>query len=175
MGNKSSNPNLHTYAPKYNFNQYGFKPEEGMALEKYFNEATGKDRQLNHREFQRIYLQLNPETNTSELTRIADKAFSCADINKDNYISFDEFLAFYILHKSTSENVARNMENFLKNSNDNRTYITPVQAEYMAQFAHKYHGSSTNYSSPVKTFTDKFGNQIPISNFVDEVFVYYYH
>lgn len=172
MGSNESKQNI---LPPYKFQEYGLSADEGKALEKYFNQAAGKDHKLDHKEFQEVYKHLNPEANTVHAKQIADKAFIAADSSHDGHLTFDEFLAFYVMHKSPPQNVGQNMKNFLNHSNHNRGYITPGQAQYYSKFVSKYHGGLKGLVETNQDFMSKFSNQkIPITTYVDQMLICYY-
>ena len=156
---------------RYNFQAYGLTDNEGEALEKYFNNIAGRNHKMNQKDFQKVYLNLNPEIQHHKADEIATKAFQVFDVNNDGIITFDEFLGFYILHKSLPHNVLENMKSFLNHVNEDRGYITSEQAKIYTKFAKKYSQLSNENSSPAATtqiFEDCFDNyeEIPIHEFV---------
>jgi len=171
MGHKGSKPNAPT-KPEYNFKQYGLTAEEGDALEKYYNDASGKDHTMDHAEFQRVYLMLNPEMNHGDVKAVADKAFATADKSHDGHITFEEFLAFYILHKSPPQKVSENLKPFIADTNGKSQHITPSQAEHYANFANNYYDKPEGGPHGAQIRQDLHGNHgehIPIDNFAEHL------
>ena len=166
MGNKDSK----FTANQFNFRQYGLSFEEGKNLQKYFDEAAGTDHILDRVEFQKIYIQLDPNAQPDVVKNLAEKAFSVADTNGDGSLSLDEFAAFYIMHKSEPQNLISNLAIFLKHANGNSNVITTKQAELYANFAHGC-DISNDQKKPtiqmVQSLHKKYGNEIPIDAFVD--------
>ena len=169
MGHKESKPSA---TLRYNFCAYGLTSEEGECLEKYFHQNSGRDRKLDEKEFQRIYSDMNPDIDHHKVRDIAKKVFNVADTNHDGRITFDEFLGFYILHKSTANHIVENMSSFLNNVNDDRGYITSNQAKKYVEFAKNYCEYSNNYSSSPAGTRQVFNDceddyvHIPIREFV---------
>jgi Ca2+-binding EF-hand superfamily protein len=169
-GGKQQKPNS-----QFNFTQYGLSPDEAGYLQTSFNQSAGKDKKLDHNEFMKLYLQLNPsgQQNPNEL---ANRAFIAADTNRDGSITIEEFIAFYIMNKSQSHNINNNMSNFLQDQNNgNNGFITPDQANYYANFAYNYYGGPANVPLPgqmIQSF-DSYNGQIPINAFVEQISPYY--
>jgi Ca2+-binding EF-hand superfamily protein len=170
MGHKTSKP---CASLRYNFQRYGLSADEGEALEKYFNHIAGRNHKMDQKDFQKVYTNLNPEIQHSKSYEITKKAFQVFDVNHDGCITFDEFLGFYILHKSLPHNVLENMTSFLNRVNEDRGYITYDQAKSYTKFANNYSQLSNENFSPAGTiqiFEECFDNyeQIPIHEFVDK-------
>lgn len=140
-----------------NFQQLGFSTKEIEFFENYSIDHPNPFHEIDENEFKRIYLELNPELNKETLQIITKKAFSGTySDNKIECISFDIFLVFYIIHRSTSKDLAKNMKIFLNYKNDNCGYMTPEQATHYSKIALVYRNYRDNdvcyeQSSPAGT------------------------
>lgn len=175
MGNKEAKPPA---ASRFNYHTYGFTNEEGEALEKYFNKVAGKDHKLDHDEFYKIYIHLNPEAKNKQAKEAIKKAFTAADFNHDGHITLDEFLAFYVMHKSPPKKISQNMKTLINIQNSNTGFITPNQAENYAVFAHNFYNNPSDAPHPralAHELAKKYGQQIPVNDFVDELHSHHHH
>ena len=179
MGNKGSK----NATKRYNFKQYGFTDEEGINLENYFNHAANRHHELNFHEFQKIYSNLHPEVSKNKVGEIAKEAFQIADTNCNGRITFDEFLAFYIMHKSLPNNVIKNLKAFASDYNENKEYLTSDEAKAFTSLIHNYNMNNNNnknnaeMASPAATldiFGDSNENEISIDVYFDQMKKTYY-
>ena len=135
MGQKGSKQNL-TSVQNYNFQLYGLSPEESANIRKFYNMSANRQHELIQNDFKQVYLLLNPEAPAPKVKDITKKAFAAAGAS---HINFDEFLAVYIIYKSTSNDITKNMKLFLNQVN-NKSFISQEQAQRYAKFIHNYHG-----------------------------------
>ena len=167
MGNQESG--------EVNYAEYGMDEQEVKNLHQKFNEHTGTfSPRLNHDEFKELFLELFPEEKGglfrgglwSEHEKV-NKAFEAADTNHDGKISFDEFRAFYLLHRSP-QYFNSNVKNFLNQAHGNDGFIRSDQAYKYANYIHNYYGNPNDVQSPndfVRQFQDQYKDQIPINDF----------
>jgi Ca2+-binding EF-hand superfamily protein len=158
-----------------NFNQYGLSQQEAQVLTNEFNKSAGKDHKLDRNEFLKLYLQLNPQSANVNANELANRAFMAADTNHDGFISFDEFIAFYVMNRSQSHNFSNNMSNFLYDHNGNNGFISTDQAYNYANFAYNYHGGPANIPLPGQMMQslDLYNGRIPVNAFVETVSPFY--
>ena len=124
---------------------------------------------MDHKQFQKVYLQLNSQASHLHAKDAADKAFASADQSHDRNMTFDEFLWFYILHKSPPQNI----QNFLTDIHGNDSIITLHQAEHYSKFFNNFYGKPAGALQPAhigKNLAATHGNDIPIQSFVNHTF-----
>jgi Ca2+-binding EF-hand superfamily protein len=159
MGNKDSK-----VGAIFNFKQYGLSTKSAEGLQKYFQTFAGTDHLLDLNEFQKLYIDLDGDVGAEE----AKKAFIAADSNKDNFITLDEFTAFYIIKKSQPGNINRNLSLFLKQLNGNSEVITTQQAKTYMKFVI----SDELSTHMIEKLTINYGDEIPISDFVENASIF---
>jgi Ca2+-binding EF-hand superfamily protein len=159
MGNKDSK--IETI---FNFKQYGLSTRSAESLQKYFQTFAGTDHLLDYNEFQKLYIDLDVDVGAEE----AKKAFIAADSNKDNFITLDEFAAFYIIKMSQPGNINTNLSLFLKQLNGNSEVITTQQANTYMKFVI----SDELSTNMIEKLIIKYGDEIPISDFVEHASIF---
>ena len=159
MGNKESKTEA-----LFNFQQYGLTSKAAENMQKYFQNFAGTDYLLDYNEFQKLYVDLDTEVSAEEAKKLAEKAFLTADTNRDNFITLDEFAAFYIIKKSQPSNLNSNLSLFLKQLNGNSEVITKQQANTYINFVISDESSTEDM---VEKLNIKYGDEIPISDFVE--------
>ena len=170
MGLKPSKVNI---TQQYDFPQYGLSADEGGNLKKYFNQAANRQHELLENDFKKVYLQLNPSANPKQIQDAAKKVYTSANTSR---LMFDEFIAVYIMLKSSPKEFAKNVKAFFKSIN--QTYVSKDQANKFAKFLHNFYGKPANAPSPettVNKFAGNFGDKIPIEDFLDYVSPYYFY
>lgn len=164
MGGKNTkHQHLHD---QYDFNSFGLASEEVEVLENYFKNSAGHDHKLDHKEFLKLYTQLNSSIDHHQAKQAAERAFKSADSNHDGHINFNEFVAFYVLSKSTPDNYRDNMNNYF-NTHHNNGYISPHEANRYIDFTDNYFGG---YSAFDRSQLDQYGDQIPIDAFSNHMY-----
>ena len=168
------------HSSTFDFSQYGLTDHEVKNLHHAFDKHAGTfSHKLDHHEFKKMYLELNPEEKGGlfrgglwDEHKTVKKAFEAADTSRDGKISFDEFAAFYLMHKSTPSNINNNMKTFIRQANGGSNTITPAQADRYSRYAHNFFDNPGDVA--LADFS-QYGDEIPIDNFVDEASNNYYH
>lgn len=107
--------------PESSNNRYaqknGLSTYELYMLQEYFNNSAAIDRRC----FNILYATLNPEALGPYFDQIAAQAFYEADLNRDGYISFDEFIKSFIQAKRQYEM----RKQMIQNQTTNRKRLFP--------------------------------------------------
>ena len=159
----------------FNFEEYGLTPSEAEMLENCFNHAAGKHHGLNHHDFKELYISMYPEADIQHANDMANHAFRVADTNHDGKITFDEFAAFYLTHRTQPHHGNNVISEFLNQNSGKSGCITKNQAQQYISLAHNFFGNPSSVPSveEIVTVFESYGDQIPIDIFLREVTPFY--
>jgi hypothetical protein len=118
--------------------QCGFSSREIECFQAYLNNLTDPYHKIDHHEFKNFYSQLNPQLNDQNIEEVLRIAFSDIDNELQKFLTFDELIVFYIIQKSSPEDLSKNMKIFLNHLNDNSGSMTPKQATRYSKNALAY-------------------------------------
>jgi Ca2+-binding EF-hand superfamily protein len=157
--------------PRYNFNQFGLSSQEINKLQDYYSQFAGRDAKLNYSEFKNIYTRLNPDMIGPQLEDLAERAFMASDKDRNGFIDFDEFIAFYVMNKSNPENFRDNMYNLLNTYHADSGYISPNDALQYTNWTYNYTKRPRDVPEPNQLMQkfEQFGDRIPLEHFVNGI------
>ena len=98
MGQSEVKPSVGSVPYRHELTTY-----ETVLLQEYFNVSAAIDRQR----FNALFGIMNPDTIGPYFHAYATQAFNEADLNRDGYISYDEFIGAYLRSRRAREAIEK--------------------------------------------------------------------